>query len=312
MSHEVETMAWANEKPWHGLGKEVSGDLTPAQMLKEAGLDWTVEKSPAWVLIGDEMVSTGRSALVRSSDNSILDMVSDEWMPLQNQEAFEFFNDFIGSGDMAMETAGSLKNGQIVWGLARVKESFELFGGDKVDAYLHFTNFHKYGNSTDVRFTPIRVVCNNTLTLSLNTRVDRMVKISHRQEFNGDDVKLMLGVAHEKLEKYKEMAAFLGSKRTNADQQMEYFGKVFGFNVDKDGKATLNRNAEKALEVVNTQPGHNFAEGSWWQNFNAVTFMTDHVLGRNADNRLTSAWYGQNKGLKTNALELAVSMAEAA
>jgi phage/plasmid-like protein (TIGR03299 family) len=213
---------------------------------------------------------------------------------------------------MEMHTAGSLKGGQIVWGLAKIKDSFELFKGDQIDSYLLFTNFHKYGFSTDVRFTPIRVVCNNTLTLSLSSTVERMVKISHRKQFVAADVKDMLGIATDKLQKYKEMAAFLGSKKAKQESVVEYFERIFPLTTTKEDNKELSRNAKIALDVLHTQPGSEYAEGSWWQPFNAVTFMTDHVIGRNADNRLASSWYGQNKNLKTKALELAVEMADAA
>lgn len=305
-------MAYAGEKPWHGLGVEVPGDLTPEQMLEAAGLDWEVEKVPAYAMVGGRRVAVGRSALVRTRDDKILDVVSDDWNPVQNAEAFEFFNDFIAEGDMEMHTAGSLCGGQIVWGLAKVKDGFELFGGDRVDSYLHFTNFHRYGFSTDVRFTPIRVVCNNTLTLSLNTKVEKMVKISHRRQFDGDSVKLMLGVAQEKLARYKEMAAFLGTRRAKGEDVVEYFKRVFPTGKDAKRQTDLSRNAKEALAVIDSQPGAEFAEGTWWQAFNAVTYMTDHLMGKTQDTRLTSAWYGHNKGLKTRALETALEMAEAA
>ena len=203
------------------------------------------------------------------------------------------------------------RSGQIVWGLAKVKESFELFKGDKIDSYLLFSNFHKYGFSTDVRFTPIRVVCNNTLTLSLNSSVERMAKFTHRQAFNPSVAKEMLGIATDKLLRYKEMASFLGSKRAKHESVVEYFERIFPMSSTKEEKKELSRNAKLALNVLQTQPGYEYAEGSWWQPFNAVTFMTDHLIGRNRDTRLSSAWYGQNRNLKTKALELAVEMAEA-
>jgi phage/plasmid-like protein (TIGR03299 family) len=308
MAHMVETMAYAGETPWHGLGVQVPADLTPTQMLEAAKLDWTVTKIPAYAEIAGKQVAVGQSALVRNMDNRILDVVSDDWNPIQNQEAFEFFNEFIAAGDMEMHTAGSLRDGQVVWALAKVKDSFELFKGDQVDSYLLFSNFHRYGFSTDVRFTPIRVVCNNTLTLSLNSKVENFVKINHRSKFDADTTKEMLGIAKEKLQQYKEMAAFLGSKKAEKENIVEYFNRIF----PSTGKKDVSRNADRALELLFEQPGSKFAEGSWWQPFNAVTYMTDHELGRNADSRLSSAWYGYNKGLKTKALELAVEMAEAA
>ena len=317
MAHEIEMvngvaqMAYVGDTPWHGLGKRVPADLTPEQMLEAAGLDWTVEKVPAYVTIDNKKVSVNHSALVRSSDNQILDVVSNDWNPVQNLEAFEFFNDFVIKGDMEMHTAGSLKGGQIVWALAKVKESFDVFGGDTVESYLHFSNFHKYGFSTDVRFTPIRVVCNNTLTLSLNTKVDKMAKVSHRRVFDGDNVKMALGIAKEKLATYKEVAVFLGSKRYNSDHVIEYFNNLFPITGNgKVQRKELSKQADRAIKLLDSQPGTEFAPGSFWQLFNATTYMTDHVSGKTVDNRLHSAWYGQNKILKTKALDLAIEMAE--
>lgn len=306
-------MAYTGETPWHGLGTKVPADLTPIQMLEAAGLDWTVEKVPARVTIAGEDINIGKSALVRSVDNSILDVVTDDWNTIQNEEAFEFFNDFVMAGDMSMETAGSLRNGQIVWGLAKVNESFDLFKGkDQINSYLHFTNFHRFGFATDVRLTPIRVVCNNTLTLSLNQKVENMVKISHRKKFDAENVKVMLGVAHDKMLKYKDMAQYLCTKRYNGDNIVEYFKSVFPLNRPKeDTKKEISKNARDALVYINTQPGAELGEGTWWQAFNTVTYMTDHTLGRSADTRLQSAWYGGNKNLKIKALETAVEFANA-
>lgn len=322
MAHNIEfvdgkaQMAWSGDVPWHGLGTKVPNDLTPDQMLEAAGLNWTVRKINAYAFDennDDAAYDIGHSALIRSSDGKMLDVVSNDWNPVQNQEAFDFFEEYIRAGDMEMHTAGSLKGGQIVWGLAKIKESFELFKGDQIDNYLLFSNFHKYGYSTDVRMTPIRVVCNNTLTLSLSSKTERMAKISHRRVFDASVVKETLGIATEKLAKYKEMAAFLGSKKAKNEDIVEYFKRIFPVS-GSDEKETkeISKNANIALDILHTQPGANFAEGSWWQPYNSVTFMTDHVLGRSADTRLSSSWYGQNKTLKTKALEVAIEMAEAA
>ena len=317
MAHELEILptgvashAYVGQTPWHSLGVEVPSDLTPEQMLKAAGLDWTVSAVPAFAEIAGKQVDISRSALIRDTDNRILDVITPDWNPMQNIDAFEFFNDFVAAGDMSMHTAGSLKNGKIVWALAKVDESFELFGGDKVDSYLLFTNPHSYGNSIDVRFTPIRVVCNNTLSMSLGAKAKQMVKVSHRREFDAEQVKLALGVAREKLDTYKETAAFLGSKRYTNETLVEYFTRVFPVSGSKQEKE-ISRNAQLAMATVDTQPGAQYAEGSMWQLFNSVTYLTDHEIGRSADNRLYSAWYGPNQSLKTNALKLAVEMADA-
>lgn len=318
MAHNVETMAYAGEVPWHGLGVPVSNDLTPNQMMKKAGLDWTVEQIDSYVQVGDKRVPTGMKALVRSSDNKVLTNIGQVWNPVQNEDAFNFFSEYVLKGDMEMHTAGSLKGGQLVWALAKVKESFDLFGGDTVESYLLFSNPHKYGFSIDVRFTPIRVVCNNTLSLSLEAKAERSVKVGHRTEFNADEVKKALGIASAKLSQYKEMAEFLGSKRYNIDNLIEYYNTVFPRTADKRVQnqelsvETLSKNAKAAFDAIELQPGAKYAEGSWWQAFNSVTYVTDHVQGRNADNRLYSSWFGGNQVRKRDALKTALEFAEVA
>jgi len=318
MAHQVETMAYAGSVPWHGLGQEVSNDLTPAQMMKEAGCDWKVHEVESFVEFNGNRIKTGQKSLVRETDGRILTNVGENWHPVQNEQAFEFFSDFVLSGDMEMNTAGSLRNGQIVWALAKVSESFDLFGGDKVDSYLLFSNPHQYGKSIDIRFTPIRVVCNNTLTMSLNGKADRAVKVGHRTAFNAESVKETLGLAHDKFAKYKEMAQFLGSKRYTVDSLIQYYNEVFPntsrTNTDRTVAqlADLSRNAQLCMNVIDNQPGAEYAEGSWWQAFNSITYVTDHVQGRNSDNRLHSQWFGQNQLRKVKAAEKAVEFAMAA
>ena len=315
MAHQVETMAYAGEVPWHGLGVPVSNDLTPTQMMKKAGLDWRVVEAESFVEYDGKRIPTGQKSLIRNTDGKILTNVGENWNPCQNETAFEFFGEFVMNGDMEMHTAGSLRDGQMVWALAKVKDSFEVFGGDKIDSYLLFSNPHQYGKSIDVRFTPIRVVCNNTLSLSLDSKKDNSVKVGHRIEFDSSQVKTALGIANQKLNSYKEMAEFLGSKRYTADSLIEYYNTVFPRNTDKkvQGKAlsldTLSRNARLAFDVVEQQPGAKFAEGSWWQAFNSVTFVTDHIQGRNNDNRLYSSWYGQNQLRKKDAMKSAMEFA---
>jgi phage/plasmid-like protein (TIGR03299 family) len=325
MAHEIEIingkaqMAYAGDVPWHGLGTNVPADLTPAQMLEAAGLDWTVSKVPAYAEIAGQKIAIGQSALVRSSDDKMLDVVPDDWHPIQNEAAFEFFNDFVMAGDMAMETAGSLHEGKIVWGLAKVKDGFDLFKGkDVIESYLLFTNFHRFGSANDVRLTPTRVVCRNTLAVSLNQRVQNMVKITHRKKFDPDQVKVMLGIAHEKILKYKEMSEYLTTKRFDSNSLNSYFKKIFPTGSQKvmgntdENSNDFSRNAKLALTVMDSQPGAELGEGTWWQPFNAVTYMTDHLMGRSADTRLTSAWYGGGKNLKIKALETAIEFADAA
>lgn len=316
MSHELEMIngqaqhAYVGELPWHTLGTRVDPDISPVEMMKAAGVDWCVQEVESYVDFNGKQIPTGQKALVRETDGRVLTQVGKNWHPVQNEEAFDFFAEFVDRGQMEMHTAGSLKDGEIIWALAKVNDDFELFNGDKVESYMLFSNPHQYGKTIDIRFTPIRVVCNNTLTLSLQQQGQAAVRVNHRSQFDADAVKEMMGIAHFKMGQYKEMAEFLGSKRTTEETLKQYFGHLLGTSNKNEGE--LSRKGKRAMEVVQEQPGAEFAEGSFWSAFNSITYMTDHELGRSADTRMQSAWYGANRKLKTDALELALEMADAA
>jgi phage/plasmid-like protein (TIGR03299 family) len=310
---QIETSATVGKCPW-GIGTEVSNDLTPIQMMQKAGVDWTVEKIPSFVHHNGEQIATGMEALVRSTDSKVLTQVGGNWNPVQNEQAFEFFNDYCSAGDMEMSSAGSLKDGKMVYALAKVKESFDILGGDQVDSYLLFSNPHEYGKSIDIRFTPVRVTCMNSLALALNRTSVNSTKINHRKAFDAEQVKVTMGLAHEKFDQYKVMAELLSKRQFTADTLIQYYNSLFPSQSPAAEVKTYNDlapNAKKAFELLETQPGAEYGRGSWWQAFNSVTYLTDHQLGRTADGRMTSAWFGANQVKKKKAAELAVEMAVA-
>lgn len=316
MAHNVESMAYAGEVPWHGLGRPVSNDLTSYEMLEAAGLNWKVERAQNHIFWDGKYRPTGDYKLVRSTDGKVLTNISEGWNEVQNHEAADFFYDFVMEGDMEMHTAGSLKGGEIVWFLAKVKDEFKVNGKDVIESNLLFTLPHQYGKATDVRFTPIRVVCNNTLTLALSIKGEHVVRINHTKKFDPDVVKETLGLTHSKMVEYKEMAEFLASRKAKKDDITRYLQTVFPAPANSvkvaENENYMSRPATTIMSLMDTQPGAEFGEGTWWQPFNAVTYAIDHKLGQKADTRLHSAWYGPNRQRKINALKAAVEFAEAA
>ena len=147
MAHELEIvdnkaqMAYVGEKPWHGLGVELKEGVMPMEMMKAAGLDWEVKKVPLKYKSRDGSMYgvPNKDILVRQSDDQPLDIVGKEWYPVQNKEAFQFFESFCKEGSIKMHTAGSLFNGKKVWALGKIASDFELFNGDKVEGFLLFS-----------------------------------------------------------------------------------------------------------------------------------------------------------------------------
>jgi len=164
MAHEIESMVYVGETPWHGLGKKIpeSKKLSICEAIAAAGLDWKVEKRH---LFTEYCGIPSHFAVCRSTDNQVLGLVGLDYTPLQNSEAFSWFQPFLDTQMATIETAGSLKSGQKVWVLAKILDSQGSLNGDRVDHYILLSNAHDGSIPVRVGFTPIRVVCNNTLTM---------------------------------------------------------------------------------------------------------------------------------------------------
>ncbi|RKI85879.1 DUF945 domain-containing protein [Parablautia intestinalis] len=165
MAHMIETMFSVREKPWHGLGTIVMEAPASAEALKLAGLDWKVVQEPVYT--DNRELIKGYKANVRSSDRRVLGVVSDRYKVVQNTDAFSFTDELLGKG-VKYETAGSLQEGKKVWLLARLPKEY-VIAGERISSYLVFSNTHDGSGSVKVAVTPVRVVCNNTLNLALDT-----------------------------------------------------------------------------------------------------------------------------------------------
>lgn len=328
MAHNIESIAWTNEKPWHGLGVEVDGNLSVAQMLKAAKLNWTVSRRPMMFGKIDQEgqpdftkgeVVPDFYALTRDSDNKVLDVIGSRYQPVQNSRAFEIFHDLVEAGGATMETAGSLRGGRVVWGLARLKADFNAARGDKVNSYLLVMSPHEQGKSMQAFPTTVRVVCNNTLTAALHrgeSSLNRYVH-AHRAEF--DDIRLtdaqrVMGVAHEQIEEQAKVIKAAAQLKLTVIEAREFLAKVIQpaisvkwvkDNVVPDGGDKPVKFLELAVAALEHAPTVDAVRGTLWNAVNAVTYTADHLMGRTVDRRLDRAWFGSTARIKRDAMQAA-------
>lgn len=162
----VESMFYTGrETPWHGLGVQVENAPTSADAIRLAGLNWKVIQQSVYTENGIKI--EGYNANVRDNDGKALGIVGSRYSIVQNEDAFRFTDDLLGEG-VTYETAGSLKDGKVIWLLAKMPKKYEILG-DEVTPYIVFTNTHDGSGAVRVAMTPVRVVCNNTLNFALNT-----------------------------------------------------------------------------------------------------------------------------------------------
>jgi phage/plasmid-like protein (TIGR03299 family) len=139
--HELETGFFVKEPAWHRLGTVINEAPSIEEGLKLAGLDWQVVEMPI-SLTGSPDVISSHKALVRTTDQSVLGVVGKGYTPLQNVEAFSWFDFLIDQDIATLEAAGSLKEGKKIWILARFKEEAEVIKGDPIHPYILLANSH--------------------------------------------------------------------------------------------------------------------------------------------------------------------------
>lgn len=240
MAANVETMFYTRQKPWHGLGTKVEEAPTSTDALRLAGLDWQVIQEPIYTDTGERI--SGYKANVRDSDRKVLGVVTDRYKIIQNQEAFAFTDSLLGEG-VRYETAGALQEGKKVWLLARLPREY-IISGERISPYLVFSNTHDGSGAVKVALTPIRVVCNNTLNLALNT-ASRSWSMIHTGDIKNKvwEAKNTLFMAEEYMEKLGKEFENL-RKRKLTDQQVKEYIELL-LPMEKNATAMQSKNILK-------------------------------------------------------------------
>ncbi len=218
MAADLETMFYTREKPWHGLGVCVQEAPVSEEALRLAGLDWEVQQKPVYTESG---IIPGYKANVRSTDQKVLGVVTDRYKVVQNTEAFAFTDALLGNG-VRYETAGSLQGGRKVWLLARLPREY-IISGERISPYLVFSNTHDGSGAVRVAVTPVRVVCNNTLNLALQT-ASRSWSMVHTGDIKGKirEAEDTLFKAEDYMDKLGNEFEALRRKKVTDRQLMEY------------------------------------------------------------------------------------------
>jgi len=247
MAANVESMFYVRETPWHGLGTRVSEAPASADALRLAGLDWKVLQEPVFTK-WDEKIP-GFFANVRDNDRKVLGVVSDRYRVVQNEEAFAFTDELLGEG-VRYETAGSLQNGRKVWILAKLPQEY-IMAGEHINPYLVFSNAHDGTGAIRVALTPIRVVCNNTLNLALDT-AKRSWACVHTGDIRGKitDARDTLLLSQEYMGKLGKKFDELRKKRLTDSQAMEYIEILLPV---EEGDSKRAKNMRKLQEDLKTR-----------------------------------------------------------
>lgn len=313
MPHEVESMAYAGATPWHGLGTALADeDLYDwEKACIKSGLNWTVELVP---LVTQDTGAKVDHRAVRRSDGRILGTVGARYCPLQNADAFKWFTPFLIAKEAALHTAGSLRHGSRIWVLAKLnRDPIVVAAGDEVEKYILLSHSHDGSLAVRVGFSPIRVVCANTLAMAHRADASKLIRLKHTKDLleNLANIREVMDAADAEFTASAEQYKLLARKSVNQADLEKYVRLVFEVEDDKDASTRMKNLMQEVTGLFEAGRGNDLPSirGTLWAGYNAVTEWLSYHRGRNADNRLNSLWFGPSAEMNRHALDVALDMA---
>jgi phage/plasmid-like protein (TIGR03299 family) len=308
-------MAYVGDKPWHGLGQELAQGASIDHWKVQAGMDWRVKRAkvryPTNMEGTDIRTMDDQHVLFRSDNKEALGVVSDKYKVVQPDECLEFFRDIVGSNGFELHTAGTMFGGRRFWALASIGEGATILGRDDlVNGYLLLSTSADGTLATTAKFTTVRVVCNNTLSMALSAKDARDIKISHRTSFNADAVKAELGIVKGAFGQFINASKKLAVTMVSTKEAHELTAALL---VDSKAVTKADVTASSGYKSILSLFDHgkgNHGETAWdW--VNGVTEYVDHVQRAKTDShRMANSMFGKGDALKTMAFERALAIAE--
>lgn len=320
MAHLIEQMAYVGSIPWHGLGSQLSPKQPLEVWQQEAGMNWQIQESPVHFMADsirhlDTIHSfPEQKVLYRSDTKAPLSVVSNRYQVVQPREVLEFYRDLTERSGYELETAGVLKGGRKLWALARTGQSTALKGNDVVNGYLLLATSCDGTLATTATPTTVRVVCNNTLTISLSGAAHAL-KVPHSTRFDAQAVKKQLGIAVSQWDEFMYRMRILAERKVQWNEAFSFFMDVLCNTSPRAPipDALPNKRAMEKVQSLYEGKGLGSdlesARGTAWGLLNAVTEYVDHERrARSIEYRMDTAWFGQGAVIKQRALKSALQL----
>jgi phage/plasmid-like protein (TIGR03299 family) len=307
-------MAYFGEVPWHRLGiaLEESDLYDWPTASRKAGLDWEVELVP--LVTADTQAQVEHRAVRRKTDGRTLGVVGPRFAPLQNKDAFAWFQPFLDAREAALHTAGALHQGSRIWVLAKLnRDPLVIAQGDEVEKFILLSHGHDGSLAVRCGFSPVRVVCANTLAMAHGSNASKLIRLKHTRDIheNLKNVREVMNLANQEFEATAEQYRLLAHKSINQADLRRYVKKVFKVEDDRDAGTRLANIMEEIVRLAEAGRGNNLpsVRGTLWTAYNGVSEWLTYSRGRTDDNRLNSLWFGESALTNRHALEMALDMA---
>lgn len=297
-------------RPWNSAAKEDLFDWESA--CSKSGLDWEAELVP--LLTADTQIKVDHVAVRRMTDGRILGTVGPRYTILQNRNAFRWFQPFLDAKEAALHTAGSLRQGSRIWVLAKMnREPLVIAPGDEVEKFVLLSHGHDGSLAVRVGFTPIRVVCANTLAFAHNANASKLIRLKHTRDIeeNLASVREIMNVANEEFEATAEQYRLLARKSINQADLLKYVKKVLRIQENKPISTRMQNTIREIIGKCEFGKGNDLpsVRGTYWTAYNGVNEWLGYQRGNSQQNRMNSLWFGDSANVNRFALETALAMA---
>jgi phage/plasmid-like protein (TIGR03299 family) len=308
MSHHFESGFFVAQAAWHQLGTVLDQPPTTEDAIAQAQLDWQVLEEPFYQANNEEMIL--RKKLIRDRDQQLLGTVNADYVPLQNQDAFRWFDPLLEKGGLELEAAGSLQQGKRVWILAKLQTEAQVLPGDWVRPYLLLHNSHDGSTSVWLQFTPIRVVCWNTLSGAAANRFGdlwrrKAICVPHNLDLHQqlERIQNLVDLTQREFQFSVEEYRAMASQEVNQELLTTYMGRTFGIS-------DPTRLPEWHQLVSNFERGIGNQGRTLWDAYNAVTEWVDHQREWGAEARLQYSWFGNGVMARSRAHQAALQLVQ--
>ena len=313
--------------PWTKMGTRFEKVATAEEAITLAGLDWTVSMNDVYAARDQSVGLTfqkipDKRAVVREDTGEVFNVLGNQYTPVQNRDAFKFFDAVVGQGEAIYDTAGMMRGGRNVWILAKLPGGLEVTHDDILEKYILLSNSHDGSRQFQMLITPIRFICGNTLTVAIRSGTNHFNARHTSGLFNRVNVaRDIVGLSEAYFALFMRGVERLTARPMTTSDAANFFGELYQVDPAKLPNEVHPRKNHALYEslrlfeygVGNDLPG---VRGTAWAAYNAVTEYVDHVRPQGAmatagnvddpliaGKRLYSSWFTSGQDIRQRAWE---------
>jgi len=280
---------------------------TANEALEKAGLNWIAEEHE--LVTGGFKTVPNHKAIVRSDKQEVIGVVGRRYQPIQNTDAFSFFDTICQEHGARYTRAEAIKGGSKILLQAQFGDDFEIRPGDSCKARINLLNSHDGSGSFYAYYTAFRLVCSNGLH-AWRKDAQHQVRLRHSSgiQLKIQDAFRVFGLGVSFFADFKERSQYLANKILDKAKVERFLDEVIG-SAKREGRGDSTRILNRRIKVENLfENGKGNGGGTAWDLYNGLTEFVDHFSQGDERKRFESSVCGSGANLKAKAFDAALAL----